>query len=237
MGKLTNLNPPATIADSDIPGSIARDAEVTAAIAAHVAAPSPHGGQNFTSTTKAVGFSTGFIQNSNPVNTCGFEIQAASSADAAFMSFHRPGVAGFHLGMSVGDNKLKIGGWSFGTVAYSVWTGSDGTPVWQNPSDRRLKKSIRPIPSSALELILQSQPVSFEYNSLLRKEYFGDEFQRKKVHYGFLANDFPLQDLVTEKDNRYLGLDYMEIIPFLCRAIQEQQAQINDLKRLVTDLN
>jgi hypothetical protein len=42
MGKLTNLNPPAPIADADIPTAIARDAEVTAAMNAHVGAVDPH---------------------------------------------------------------------------------------------------------------------------------------------------------------------------------------------------
>jgi hypothetical protein len=42
MGKLTNLNPPAAIADSDIPGSITRDTEVTAVMNAHTSATHPH---------------------------------------------------------------------------------------------------------------------------------------------------------------------------------------------------
>jgi hypothetical protein len=42
MGKLTNLNPPAAIADSDIPGSITRDSEMTATMNAHTSAPHPH---------------------------------------------------------------------------------------------------------------------------------------------------------------------------------------------------
>ena len=46
MGKLTNLNPIAPIADSDIPSGIARDTELTAAIIAainaHLAATDPH---------------------------------------------------------------------------------------------------------------------------------------------------------------------------------------------------
>ena len=39
MGKLTNLNP---IADSDLPSTITRDSELTAAMNAHVAAADPH---------------------------------------------------------------------------------------------------------------------------------------------------------------------------------------------------
>lgn len=42
MGKLTNLNPPAQIADADLPTSIASDAEVTAALAAHVNTADTH---------------------------------------------------------------------------------------------------------------------------------------------------------------------------------------------------
>jgi hypothetical protein len=42
MGKLTNLNPPASIGDADIPTGIARDAEVTAVMNAHLAATDPH---------------------------------------------------------------------------------------------------------------------------------------------------------------------------------------------------
>jgi len=42
MGKLTNLNPSAPIADGDIPGTIARDSEVTAAMNAHLATDHPH---------------------------------------------------------------------------------------------------------------------------------------------------------------------------------------------------
>lgn len=42
MGRLTNLNPPAPIADTDLPPSIARDTEIAAAIAAHLEATDPH---------------------------------------------------------------------------------------------------------------------------------------------------------------------------------------------------
>ena len=42
MGRLTNLNPAAPIADADLPASIARDAEFIAADTAHVNATDPH---------------------------------------------------------------------------------------------------------------------------------------------------------------------------------------------------
>jgi hypothetical protein len=42
MGELINLNPRTPIADADIPGGIARDAEVAAAMNAHLEQPHPH---------------------------------------------------------------------------------------------------------------------------------------------------------------------------------------------------
>jgi hypothetical protein len=274
MGKLTNLNLPATIADADIPGSITRDTEadgkISAAINAHTATTDPHplylnqseadalyrsqfttqifqGGSQQTATYASCWsnktMATAFWGSNNTSNlfSFGLHVQSYPWADAAYMCFHRPGNVIGMFGVDT-DNSLKWGGGNIGSLS-RVWHEGYGIPVWQTPSDRRLKKSIRPIPS-ALEFIVESKPISFQYNSLLRKEYFGNRFQREKVHYGFLAdNDFPLQDLVTERDG-HLGLDYIEIIPFLCRAIQEQQAQIqelqvqvSDLKGLVTNLN
>jgi hypothetical protein len=169
------------------------------------------------------------------VNRCGLEVKGANGDSAAFMSFHRPNIIAANFGIDE-NNYLAFGGWSFGGNSYKVWHGGFGIPVWQTPSDRRLKKNIKPI-GSALEFIRQTKPIRFEYNSLLGKEHFGDKFQRKKVHYGFLADDFPIQDLVAEREGEgYLGLDYIEIIPFLCRAVQEQQTQIQELQAQVSDL-
>ncbi|MBP2307402.1 hypothetical protein GBZ48_28815 [Azospirillum melinis] len=56
-------------------------------------------------------------------NTAGFEIQSQGTgtpAGAAFMSFHRPGNYGVHVGLDT-DNEFKIGGWSMGGVAHKVW--------------------------------------------------------------------------------------------------------------------
>jgi hypothetical protein len=193
--------------------------------------------QTFTSTVKSIGISANPINSATAAtfNKSGVEVQSANSASAAYISLHRPNLYGCHLGLDT-NNTLAVGGWSFGAVSYKIWHEIYGTPVWQSPSDRRLKKSVRPI-LSALELILSCEPVSFQYNSLLSKEHFGDKFQREKIHYGFLADDFPLQDLVAEKPNGYLGLDYLEVIPFLCKAIQEQQQQILNLKNQIELLN
>ena len=227
--KLIAINPPSTITEPQIPDAIARDTEVSAAIAAHLAATDPH------SQYMKWGTSSGSIANAADNAAAISAIAAGNNTtewaqNAAFISFHRPLISANYLGIDT-DNQLKFGGWSNHGSAWRMWHENFGIPVWQTPSDKQLKRAIRPIPS-ALQLILESQPVSFEFNAQIRNSgLFGDKFQRGKVHYGFLAQDFPLQDLVGEKPNGYLGIDYIEIIPFLVRAIQELQEQINELKQ------
>jgi hypothetical protein len=230
------LNNPIT--EPAIPKEVARDDEVKALLLlggylTQTAADARYRQvttQQFDPGTRIIVKSNGLL--SSQTSACGLEVQAISSS-AAYMSFVRPGLWGVHFGLDT-TNQLTIGGWSLGNNTYRIWHEQYGNPVWQAPSDSKLKENIRLIPSG-LGFILESKPVSFRYRKDIRdrKDYFGDKFQREKVHYGFLANEFPLQDLVVEKSDGSLGIDYLEIIPFLCRAIQEQQAQINVLLNTV----
>lgn len=252
---LRNLNP---LTDAEIPQSIARDAEVTTAIAAHEAAVNPHPSSGYL--TQGVGDNRyrkivapeTFFDTSNRLISLspgsgaiatqgagqgGIEFRAElSGSGPAFLAFHRPGRYATYLGVDM-DNQLKIGGWSV-NASYRIWNEAQGTPVWQAPSDSRLKRKIRPI-ESALSFILEAKPVSFEYRSAIG-QWGTSEYERKKVHYGFEADKFPLTDLVSTKENGYLGLDYLEITPFLVRAIQEShsyfQSEVEKLKAEIEKL-
>jgi hypothetical protein len=234
MGRLTNLNPVAPIADADLPQSVARDAEFQAADAALLlevdaryrpkVAPESY----FDPNNKLICLSSSALGPiaGQGIGKAALEIKGQATG-SAFFAFHRPNQYAIYMGLDV-DNTLKIGGWSLaGSVP--IWHGGYGTPVWQTPSDSRLKKGIRPI-VSALSLILEAQPISFRYDGNLIGKWSESEYQRKKVHYGFNADNFPLSDLVTTKENGFLGLDYLEIIPFLVRAIQELHVEIENLK-------
>jgi len=103
-----------------------------------------------------------------------------------------------------------------------------------NPSDSTLKKDIKNL-DYGLDEVMKMRPVS----------YF---FKDKNIHgkkLGFIAQEMqPLvsevvQDKVYEKDKDgneiekkadHLSMSYTELIPVLTKAIQEQQAIINDLK-------
>lgn len=114
MGKLINLNP---LTDTDIPETIARDTETTAAIAAHVAATDPHpslwtritnafltltGGQTIIKNNPAMSiFSYASGQNHLECRT--------TNGSNPVLGFHRSGFSAtalYHLGY--GDNSLRI---------------------------------------------------------------------------------------------------------------------------------
>lgn len=130
--------------DSDIPAAIARDSEVTAAVVAHVGATDPHiqyllpvegdaryrqlgTGETFTATAKAIGTSTGAIATTDntQANKCGLEVQSANASSAAYLSLHRTGIYGVHLGLDI-NNQLSVGGWSLGNVSYKLF--HEGSP-------------------------------------------------------------------------------------------------------------
>ena len=165
------------------------------------------------------------------VNSYAFEVQGSvtnAATNAAYFCFHRSGLFATFFGLDT-DNVLKIGGWSI-PAKFRIWHEQFGVPVWQAPSDIRLKKQISNI-DSALDLILECKPIRFKYNSEIKTtELYGSKKEREKYHYGFIAQDFPIGDLTYTKENGYLGIDYIEIIPFIVRAIQEISKEIDQTK-------
>ncbi len=100
-------------------------------------------------------------------------------------------------------------------------------------SDKRLKKNILPM-NNALNNIGKLNIYSFEYNT--PKNYAG--FTSVGLHYGFMAQE--LKDIyptfVQMNSNGYYSVNYQEMIPVLAKGIQEQQIQIDDLKKEVAEL-
>ena len=112
-----------------------------------------------------------------------------------------------------------------------------------NHSDARLKKNITTL-SPVLNSVLQLRPVNYEY----KEEYNKDG----RFRTGFVAQEvqalFP--SVIVDEDvdvdeqtgeliriqSDYLGMNYIEMIPILTKAIQEQQQLITDLQQQVSDL-
>ncbi|MFP4342060.1 MAG: tail fiber domain-containing protein [Cyclobacteriaceae bacterium] len=89
------------------------------------------------------------------------------------------------------------------------------------PSDRRLKKNIQALPSSLYQF-MQLQPAQYTWKD---KPDAG-------ISYGLIAQELAqvYPHLVQERSDGYLGVNYLELIPLLIKAIQEQQQQIESLR-------
>lgn len=106
------------------------------------------------------------------------------------------------------------------TVNYTI----DWLPI----SDKRLKKNIQPL-SPTLAALLNLQTYSFEYDRTAHPNYVlpaGTQF-------GFMAQDLQQDFPMAVKPYRdgYYAVDYNQMVPVLTKAIQEQQAEIDALKK------
>ncbi len=94
-----------------------------------------------------------------------------------------------------------------------------GAAAWSYSSDSRLKENIGYI-QSGLNIIEQLKPVKFDY------------IKGEKKQAGFVAQEVRevLPDIVSEGPDGMLGMKTDSIIPYLVKAVQEQQKEIDGLK-------
>lgn len=97
---------------------------------------------------------------------------------------------------------------------------------WTPFSDSRLKTNIQSLGEGHLSKILQMRPVSYQIKNQ----------QAERITYGLIAQEiytlYPeIVDLPERDDFSYYGLSYTELIPILIAGTQEQQQQIEALKK------
>lgn len=141
--------------------------------------------------------------------------------------------------------KYGIYGTAGGTgTTYAGYFDGDVTVTgnFDNPSDMRLKRNITPLEQNVLNKVLNLNPVSFEFKT--------DEYSFIKLpegtHTGFIAQEIELlfPELVNvekhpDSNNEaftFKGVNYLEIIPLLTKAIQAQQVIIEDQKKEIEHL-
>ena len=103
------------------------------------------------------------------------------------------------------------------------------------PSDRRYKKNIGAIEGSeALQNLLQLKPSCYEYDFLKFPSLNGVA----GITNGFIAQDlekiFP--EVVVKDAAGYRSVNYAALIPVLTAAVQQQQQQIEQLKKEISSL-
>lgn len=129
----------------------------------------------------------------------------------------------------------------------------NGLPVSGEPdecSDIRLKKNIEPF-SNGLEIVLQLNPVRFDWREDLCPDSFLNEYREPddeygypgqiKRQYGLIAQEAEkiVPDVVGERemyDKTYKLIRYEKLVPILISAVQEQQKQIEELKEQINSI-
>jgi hypothetical protein len=110
--------------------------------------------------------------------------------------------------------------------------GANGYTAWTNYSDLRLKENITDLEAiNVLDKICAIRPVTFNYNELSKH----DEETRSRRISGFIAQElvekFPdMVSTIKIDDIEYYDTNLSNLNLYLVKAIQEQQAQINELK-------
>lgn len=111
-----------------------------------------------------------------------------------------------------------------GLFAGKVQVGGNlhATGTFTNPSDMRLKHDVSAL-AYGLDEVLALQPSSYSYN----------EDEAEALRFGLIAQDVRaiMPELVSEDPaSGMLSLNYIDVIPVLIRAIQEQNAEITSLR-------
>jgi hypothetical protein len=75
------------------------------------------------------------------------------------------------------------------------------------------------------------KPIQFNYRKKDENEHYTDEFDNE-LYYGLIAEETELvnKEICTYNEDKLIGIEYSKLVPVLLKAIQEQQAQIDELK-------
>jgi len=156
-----------------------------------------------------------------------------------------------------GAAKWYLGQRSVGEEGFSLWNANNGTQsLYFNPSgaaffasnitavgeitaysasDIRLKSNIKPIVNS-LDIINQLNPVSYNWNAKA-KELNSNKTDKTDV--GLIAQELA-KVLPTAVhgiyDDKFLGVDYIKLTPFLIGAVKELSEDNKDLRGMIKGL-
>ena len=113
-------------------------------------------------------------------------------------------------------------------------TGVWGAGAYVNGSDSALKYNIKDL-DNALNIVMKLKPKTYNY-----KPFYNSS---SAIQIGFVAQD--LEEVLKDKvykdgivitGGKYKGVAYDALIPLLVKTIQEQQSQIDDIKKQIEEL-
>jgi len=123
-------------------------------------------------------------------------------------------------------------GWGGGLVTWDISCSSVYYTGLMQRSDKRLKKDIVQLETSAVDNLLKLRPVVYRWKDTA--------WQGDKIHYGFIAQDveevFPELVLESSDDQKMKSIATDELIAVLTKAIQVLKKDNEELKARVTAL-
>ena len=137
------------------------------------------------------------------------------------------------LDMSEGGTALFRGNISGSSVSSSGDILADGDVVAYNSSDMRLKNNLQVI-EGALDKIDGINGYEFDWNDK------SPGWARQRGHdVGVVAQEIEKihPEIVEERKNGYLGVDYKRLVPLLIQGIKELKQEIDEIKQKCDCLN
>lgn len=127
--------------------------------------------------------------------------------------------------ISIGQSVATTATPTFGNLTINGTITATGDITAYYTSDKRHKNNIQLIPN-ALEKVSKLNGVTWEWNDDV------NEVTKSTPKTGLIAQEVQevLPQVVVERENGYLGLDYSKMMGLLVEAIKEQQTQIEQLK-------
>ncbi|WP_191906448.1 tail fiber domain-containing protein [Hymenobacter baengnokdamensis] len=160
----------------------------------------------------------------------GWNAVNVNAGESEFYNYRGSGSGGFRF--------FSVGGTGTPTTSNNIAFINGSTGVYTTLSDRRVKTNIAPL-DQGLRTVLALRPVSYDFHTSRRLQdgqvtFLPDDKPVRAL--GFVAQD--LLQVVPEAvekpaDERreFYTVSYSTLVPVLTQAIQEQQAQIEELKK------
>ena len=158
-------------------------------------------------------------------------LNAANSVDLSFNDNTKFQTT--NTGVSVTGNVAASGNLSGSSVSSSGDILADGDVVAFNSSDMRLKNNLQVI-EGALDKIDGINGYEFDWNDK------SPSWARERGHdVGVVAQEVQKihPEIVEERKNGYLGVDYKRLVPLLIQSIKELKDEVNEIKQKCDCLN
>lgn len=121
-----------------------------------------------------------------------------------------------NVGIGLGNPAFRLDIAGTANCTSNTWT-----------SDQRKKNNIQNLNIDAIQTIMQLRPVTFNWNTVI-------DDGMKGLQSGFIAQELekvlPNSVVTVNNSEKSKSVKYLELLPVLVKAIQEQQAQIELLK-------